>query len=588
MRVSYNWLRELCPGLDLPPARVAECLTSIGLEIESVEEIGAGLEALLVVEVQTIEPHPERERLRLVTVNRGTDSQRVVCGAANVPDPGGKLVLAPLGSTVPSIGELTARKIGGIVSEGMLCSETELGLAETSDGILILDSGAKPGTPFIEAYPEARDTVFEIGVTPNRPDALGHVGIARDLAARLGLAFQIAKVPEMRATADEKLSALFAVDNQSKERCPHYGAAAVLDVCIAPSPAWLRWRLQALGIRPISNVVDVTNLLLLEYGQPLHAFDLDLLRGKQIVIRQAKAGEAFATLDGVERKLDSDDLVICDGGGPVALAGVMGGANTEIRDTTTRVLLECAYFMPTGVRRSARRHGMHTESSHRFERGTDHGGVSHVLERAAQYLTELGSGKRVPGSIHEKGADITLPQIEFRSARLDALLGVSVPFDEALEALERLGLQVKSRDAARAVIQGASHRPDIAIEADLIEEVARIRGLDTIPTVLPKIAPQAPRPTGRVERAARRAAASVGLSEAITYSFVAPKDLERIRAPKAVVELEYPLSEERSVRLQILWPGPYLMHSFSFVKNLIVYSVIYDHPRVQIRHPLFF
>ncbi len=349
------------------------------------------------------------------------------------------------------------------------------------------------------------------------------------------------------------------MDNQDTERCPEYGAAVVLDVAIAPSPDWVRWRLYSLGVRPISNVVDVTNLLLLGFGQPMHAFDLDRVRDSRIVVRRARQGEPFTTLDGVERVLDADDLVICDGAGPSALAGVMGGADSEIKDSTRRVLLECAYFTPRGVRRTSRRHALHTESSFRFERGVDWGAIPAVLEHAKALLAELAGGAPVPGAIRAGGAPLAVPRMRLRSKRLDALLGVHVPFDDATRTLTRLGLEVgatEEHDGDRAVdVTGASWRPDLAREVDLIEEVARVRGMESIPTLLPAIAPQPPRTAGKLERSVSEIAQGIGLSEALTYAFVSGRELSAVSAPAPVVSLANPLTEERSVMRTSLLPG---------------------------------
>lgn len=556
MRVSHRWLRELLPGLDLSPARVAERLTAAGLEVESITPFGAGLDPVLVAEVRALEPHPRRANLRLVTVDLGDRQERVVCGAPNVPDPGGLVVLAPLGAHLPAVGmTLTARDIGGVTSEGMLCSESELGIGAGSDGILILPLGsARPGDRFNEAFP-ASDTLYEIGVTPNRPDALGHVGVARELAALLGLPFTLPTFAAPKAWAAGDVASLIAVDNREPERCPHYAAAAVLDVTVAPSPLGLQWRLTSLGVRPVSNVVDVTNLLLMLYGQPLHAFDLDRVRGSRIVVRRATPGEPFVTLDGVARDLVDDDLMICDGEAPSALAGVMGGQHSEIRAETRRVLIECAYFAPRGVRRSSRRHGLHTESSHRFERGVDHGRVGHVLEHARAWLAELAGGSPVPGEVHARGALPAPHDIELRTARATALLGRDVTLSEATDTLTRLGFVEVARSADSVTVRSATWRPDVTREVDLIEEVARVRGLDAIPTVLPAIQPSAPRRTGLIERELVRAAQSLGLFEALTYSFVSARDLAAVRAPESVVTLDHPLSEERSVLRTSLLPG---------------------------------
>ncbi len=558
MRVSYSWLKELLPDLDATAGEVAARLTSLGLAVDGVIPFGAS-EDVRVVAVRQVEPHPSRDKLRLVTVDVGNGrEERIVCGAPNVPEPGGMVVLAPLGTHLPAIGlTIEARPIGGVPSAGMLCSEQELGLSESAEGIVVFSPGSTaPGTRLVDYVPAARDTVFDLAITPNRPDALGHLGVARDLAASFGIPLSPPKSAEPRRTTALALNKLVTVEVDDLERCPIYAAAVVDDVTIGPSPDWLRYRLQALGIRSISNVVDITNLLLLEFGQPMHAFDHALVRGGRIVVRRAKPGEPFTTIDGVERKLDPDDLVIADAEGPTALAGVMGGIASEIRATTRRVLLECAYFTPRGVRRTSRRHGLSTEASYRYERGVDHGAIPAVLDRAKALLAELSGGAIVPGSIVVQGPPIPAPTVRLRSSRLDALLGTPVPFAEASAILGRLGFAVsaaKEPGALDAVVP--SWRPDVSREVDLIEEVARVRGLDQIPTVLPATKPEEPRPALRLERHLAREAVSLGLSEAITYSFVSEKDLALVHAEPAFVALRNPQTEDRQVMRTSLLPG---------------------------------
>ncbi|MCC6557754.1 MAG: phenylalanine--tRNA ligase subunit beta [Polyangiaceae bacterium] len=563
MKASHAWISALVPGLDASPRELAERYTRAGLEVEGIEELGAGTRDVVIAEVRKVEPHPARAKLRLVTVDRGGAEQRIVCGAPNVPDPGGLVALAPLGTTLPAVGmTLTAREIGGIVSEGMLCSEVELGLVasvkkDADPGILVLEPrSAKPGTPLREAVPGVHDWILDISLTPNRPDCLGHVGLAREAAALFGKALG-AHGPDApaRVVTDTAIGKHVSVTNEDPERCPMYGAAMVVDVTIGPSPGWLRYRLESLGIRSISNVVDVTNLILLEFGHPMHAFDLDLVRGASIVVRRARPGEVLATLDGVERRLDPDALVIADAEGAVALAGVMGGAGSEIRATTRRVLLECAYFTPRGVRRASRRHGVHTESSHRFERGVDPDDIPDVLAQAASLMTALGRGAAVPGSILAGPGVPARPPIRLRARRMSALLGVEVPLAEATATLERLGCEVAARTEEAVDLAPPSHRPDLHLEADLIEEVVRVRGLDSVPAALPAIRPQAPRATGLSEARARRAAIEVGLSEAITYAFVSPKEIAALGLPPAGVTLLNPLGEDRSVMRTTLLPG---------------------------------
>jgi phenylalanyl-tRNA synthetase beta chain len=552
-------------------AEVATRFTHAGLEVEGITEYGAGTELCLVVRVTGIRPHPTKSGLRLVTVDRGGgQAQEVVCGAPNVPDPGGLVVLAPLGTHLPAKNlTIAPRAIGGVTSEGMLCSESELGLSDDHGGIIVLPMGtAEPGTPFAEAVPNARDTVFEIGLTPNRPDGLGHVGLARELAALLDIPFTLPDTGAAAKTADVETKALCAISVEDAERCPHYGAAGAIDVTIAPSPLWLKYRLQALGVRSISNVVDITNLVMLEYGHPMHAFDLDRVRpadAPRILVRRAKEGETMVTLDGVTRTLVVDDLVICDGEGPVALAGVMGGESSEIRSSTKRVLYECAWFDPRGVRRTARRHGMHTESSHRFERGVDPGDVARVLDRAVALTTTLAGGAATRGRVHVQGTRVAAEpeppartKVRFRGRRVHDLTGVDVPFSESAAILKRLGCEMVTPDAAKDEheVLVPTHRPDIGREADLVEEVIRVHGMDSVPADLPRI--RASRDVGGREELARRAkeiCAAVGLSEAITFSFTSGRVLEALGAPPPAVRLENPMAEHQSVLRTTLLVG---------------------------------
>lgn len=568
MKISVAWIRSLLPGLDASAAEIAERLTRSGLEVEEVITYGAASKNVFVAEVVEITPHPEREKLNLVTVERGDGRQVVVCGAPNVPAAGGRVALAPVGTVLPAMKapdgspgglRLEARKIGGILSEGMLCSEVELGLVDGAgkgDGILVLTGNKSAlGTPLAEAMPATYDTILEIGVTPNRPDALGHIGVARDVAALFELPFA---PPEADApakiAAGTKVNDVASVTIEDTERCPHYGAAVVTDVKIGPSPDWLRYRLESLGIRAISNVVDVTNLVLLEFGHPMHAFDLDLLPKGRIVVRRAEDGEKMTTLDGVERELVADDLLITDGERGVALAGVMGGESTEIRDTTNRVLLECAYFAPRGIRRTSRRHGLHSESSHRFERGVDPEAVPDVLAHAASLLTRLCGGSAVPGSIMAGVAPAPRRQIRLRHAKMTALLGLDLTLERASAILERLGCEV-TRRADELEVAAPSFRPDLLREEDLIEEVMRIHGIDTIPTTYRALVPGVGRSTPTMEDRVRNVAADLGLSEALTYGFVAPRELEALGAPASPVRLQNPLTEDRSVMRTSLLVG---------------------------------
>ncbi len=560
MKASYNWIRALVPGLTASPEELAARLIAGGLAVDAMDVFGAGIAPCVIAKVVAIRPHPTKSGLRLVTVDAGTKTQEVVCGAPNVPEPGGLVVLAPLGTHLPAKGmTIETRTIAGVVSEGMLCSEQGLGLAEAGGedhGIIVLPEGTgTPGTRFIDAVPSAQDTIFELDLTPNRPDALGHLGIARDAAALFGIPWRPPAPPPPAKSAPGAVAATVKISIEDGERCPHYFAGAVLDVTIGPSPMHVRYRLAALGMRPISNVVDITNLVMLLYGHPLHAFDLDQIRGGAIIVRRAKAGETLKTLDGVDRTLSADDLVICDGEGPLVLAGVMGGVHSGVTAATKRILLECAYFEARGIRRASRRHGLHTESSHRFERGVDHGDTAHALAEAEALVIELAGGAAIKEPALVVAKEQARLTVSLRSGRLDKVLGVQVPFGETKAILVNLGFDVTGDDKAlQAVVP--THRPDVSREEDLIDEVLRVRGIDSVPTVLPAIRRSTVESTSEeLLRRTRAAAVELGLFETLLYSFTSARALELAKMPASTVTLKNPLSEHQSVMRTSLLPG---------------------------------
>ena len=565
MKASYNWIRELVPGLTASASELATRLTSAGLEVEGQATFGGGLDTCLIVTITAARPHPQRANLQLVTIDGGSfGSKELVCGAPNVPPPGGLVVLAPVGTHLPAKNlTIEPRAIAGITSEGMLCSEAELGIGEDASGILVLPpKSAAPGTPILEAFPFLRDVIYEINLTPNRPDGLGHLGLAREAAALLEITWS---PPAPGAIAREQpgdVRQVVKITIEDGEGCPHYGAALVEGVTIRPSPLWVRARLSSLGVRPIANVVDVTNLVMLETGHPLHAFDLATLAGPAIVVRRAREGEKYTTLDAVERTLAADDLVIADGAKAVALAGVMGGQNTEIRATTNRVLLECAYFAPRVIRRAARRHGMHSESSHRFERGIDWNDTARTLARAAELVVALSGGTALAGRAIVEEKKLERAVVKIRSERLAKLLGAPVPMQEIASIIERLGFEITARTEGELTTRAPSHRPDVTREVDIIDEIARTRGLDAIRAVLPAMRPAARPVRGKVGASredvlqkTRAVAVELGLSEALIYGFVSRRSLEIIGAPAPVVEIVNPLTEAQAVMRTSLLPG---------------------------------
>lgn len=592
MIVSHRWICELV-GIEVSAEEMAEKLTAAGLEVEGMHRFEVP-DGVVVAEVVSMRPHPARDSLRLVTVAHGEGQQEVVCGAPNVPEPGGKVLLAKLGASLPPSepgGDrfvIASRDIGGIPSEGMLCSESELGIGAAGEGIFVFDRldpslGPPVGTPLAEALPVG-DIAIEIGLTPNRPDCLGHVGVARDLAAMLRVPFAppeggsppafaesvrtVVPVSENvvtlpfsggREVALEDVDASlgpFSLTVADAERCPRYGAAFVLGVKVRRSPFWLRYRLHVLGLRSISNLVDATNLVMLERGHPIHGFDLEKLRGRRIEVRVARDGEKLTTLDDVERTLNADDLLICDGEGPVAIAGVMGAANSEIGPETRNVAIECAYFDPRSVRRTSRRLGLHTDASHRFERGVDPSDAVAVLARAAALMAEVGGGVALTDAVDAYPTPITGPTIHLRHAALEGLLGTAIAADVPPRVLEALGCVVSPVESGWDVT-APTWRPDLGREADLIEEVVRIHGYEHVPTEVPRVRPSrdGTAPRLKFERALRESAAAAGLHEAITMSFLSRAQLASARAPSDAVELDNPLSEERAVMRTSLLPG---------------------------------
>ncbi len=585
MKGSYRWLRELT-GIDASASEMADALTRVGNEVEEIEAVGGGLEHVVVAEVRSWERVEGKDKLRLVTVNDGEGERQVICGAPNVPDAGGRVLLAKPGAVLPGDFAIAERKVGGVVSSGMLCSETELRVGEDTAGILVLGE-SDPGVPG-QLASEAlglEDWILEIGLTPNRPDCLGHIGLARDLAAAFRVRFAMpdpGSPKRLLAAAPAAVGAMelavaeagaqgidvvapnadyptaIGVTLEDTTRCPRYAAAVMHGVTVKRSPFWLRYRLHNLGVRPIDNVVDVTNLIVHELGHPTHAFDLRKLRGHEIRVRTAKAGETMATLDDVERTFTDDDLLICDGEGPVAVAGVMGGANSEIEKDTEAVVLEVAYFDPRSVRRTSRRLGLHTDASHRFERGVDPNGVPYGVRRACALFGDLAGAAAMPVARDEYPTPIAPASIDLDMAYVSGLLGYEVSDDASRRALVAVGCTLGEETDGRVTVSAPTHRPDLTRPEDLVEEVARLEGYDKVPTQLPPL-----RPSGRgyaprlaLGRRLRMASLGAGLLEALNFTFVSEADHARARVDGAnVVRLANPLSEERSVMRTSLLPG---------------------------------
>jgi len=511
-----------------------------------------------VAVVEEKAPHPNADKLSLCRVNDGTAIHHVVCGAQNFKA-GDKVALARIGSILPGDFRIKKSKIRGEESCGMLCSEKELGLADESAGIMVLATDRLLGTPLFDAL-GFRDTIFEIGLTPNRADCLSVIGVAREVAAKLGTTVHFpGHEPD---ETGPPITTVASVSVEDAALCPRYAARYIDGCTIAPSPAWLVNRLEAVGMRSINNVVDVTNYVLMEYGHPLHAFDFSRLAGGKIIVRRAGEGETFRTLDGQERPLLSSDLTIRDGEQAVALGGIMGGENSEITPETTTILLESAWFDPSAIRRTSKRLGLHTESSHRFERGADIGIVRRALDRAAALIAELAGGTVAKGTLDVYPHQVRPRQVALRLERVNAILGTKLAVPELLDIFTRLQFQSQEIEPGVLTVTVPSFRVDIEREIDLIEEVARLHGFNAIPGTMPTARVFSDRPPLRqkVEKELRDLVTTHGFSEVVNFSFFAADLLDKLLLAqedprRETIRLLNPLSDDLAVMRSTLLPG---------------------------------
>ena len=551
MRVPLSWIRDFTPVEESTDVVVA-ALNQLGLEVEGVDEPGREIAGVRVARILDVLPHPNADRLQLADIEFGDGSTRVVCGAPNIAT--GMLVpFAAAGIRLPGGITLERRTIRGETSDGMILSAAELGLGDDHSGIVELPSDAEIGAEVRDVL-GLDDVIFDVSVTPNRPDAMCVVGVARELAAHFQLPLEI---PNPVAPTEPSGRDDVTVAIEDPERCPRY-VARVATVTPSPSPPWIARRLVKAGVRSINSIVDVTNYVLLERNQPLHAFDLDRLAGSGIVVRTADDGERITTLDGVERTLEATDLLICDAHrAPQALAGIMGGSNSEISDETRSILLEAAYFEPMGIARSSKRLKLRSESSARFERGIDPDAVGSSAERALELLGETADARVDPLVLDEQPIARVRPQITVRTSRVNAVLGTGLSDTDIVDALAPLGIETEGdTDAIVATIP--SWRPDLTREIDLVEEVARRVGFDEIGRTVPETHGQIGglTPRQRARRAVADALVGAGLSEAVTLSLVAPDDLERSGAPvDRMVAASNPLRAEESVLRTRILPG---------------------------------
>ncbi|MCY4225750.1 MAG: phenylalanine--tRNA ligase subunit beta [Bacteroidetes bacterium] len=485
MKISYNWLTKYV-NHQWPPQQVGNALTMSGLEVEHVDQIGLSLDGVIVGQILSVQSHPNADRLRLCEVTLGEpQSLQIVCGAPNV-EVGQHVAVATVGTTLTLHGKsikIKKAKIRGEISTGMICAEDELGLSDDHDGIMVLSDHSVIGEPLLDYLHRecdlTEDVCFDLSITPNRPDATCHIGVARDLAALRDVPLRLPDITPPSSTGD--MDQHLDVEIHCPELCGRYTAMMVQNVTVAPSPPWLQRRLESVGLRSINNVVDITNFVMYECGQPLHAFNYDLISNKQIVVRSSVSGEEFITLDEKHHVLDSGVALICDGHQPIAIGGIMGGKNSEVDDSTTNILIESAWFDPSGTRRSAKSLGISTDASYRFERGVDAQLQPWAAMRAVQLINEIAGGSVVNGIIDIHPHPQPLPTLDLRLSRIHAILGIEITHRHVTQILVSLGFHVDEKTDGVLSCTVPSHRPDIFGEIDLIEEIARIHGYDQIP-----------------------------------------------------------------------------------------------------------
>lgn len=547
MKISYNWLSEFI-NLELSPEETAEKLTLIGLEVEEVSSYGSKLEGVVIGEVLHVKEHPNADRLQICSVNLGDEEVQIICGADNVAA-GQKVPVATVGTTLPIETEngepftIRKAKLRGEKSTGMICAEDELGLGEDHSGIMVLDESLKPGTPLHKAIDLYQDTVIDIEITPNRPDATCHLGVARDLAAALSL--DLYKPFETDFEAAEPLLEI-DIDIKTPEKCPRYVGKLIKGVTIEESPSWLQNRLKVLGIRPVNNIVDITNYVMFELGQPLHAFDADTIKGNSIVIKDFDEEIKFETLDHVERTCSAGTLFICDEQDPIAIAGVMGGVDSEVSDQTKNVLIESAYFDPATIRKTAKEQVLQTDASYRFERGIDPQLQRIAAERAAQLIADICNGDIIDGCTDVHPVKTEPHLLELRKSYVNRLLGTDFTVDQIVVILDGLELDLINRNDESITYKIPTFRPDLEREVDLIEEVGRLYDYNRIPP--PEhgkfTSPEPLTEWEKLRTKAKEAAKGLRFREIYSNSLMPEADAEWLGELEGMIHTLNPISKE--------------------------------------------
>lgn len=554
MKISYQWLRDYVEIDDLTPEQLGGLLADAGVPVEVFTPLNLGVKGVVIGHVLETRPHENADKLRVCTVDAGTGEHlQIVCGAPNVA-PGQKVPVAVIGAELPNDFKIKKAKLRGIESQGMLCSAKEIGMdikllpKEQTEGLYILPSDAPIGADVTD-YLYLNDVVLELELTPNRSDLLNYRGVAYEVAALLGREVKLNEAQRAEASGDSPVSVKIESEN-----CSKYAAQVIQGVKVGQSPLWLQAKLLAVGVRPINNVVDVTNFVMFELGQPLHAFDLSKVAERTIIVRQAQAGEKHVTLDGVERTLDASMLVIADPEKVIGLAGVMGGENSEVDDNTTTIVLESAYFDASTTRKTGKALGLYSEAQKRFEKGMiDQAMVVNAMLRAAELIVELAGGEIVGKPTEVVAKEIEPSVLPLRAERVNRLLGTEIAEAEMIAILKRLGFAVSDQKVDGAhLVTAPTRRPDMAKEADLIEEIARVYGYDQIPVTLPEgpLVQGQLTPIQKLRGTARELLIHMGLTEVVTYSFINIANYEKLGLATAGYEnqlkLMHPLSEERN------------------------------------------
>lgn len=546
MLISLDWLKQYV-DIKEDIKELENTLTMIGQEVEAIEEQGKELAKVVIGQITEYGKHPEAEKLTLLKVNIGEEEElQIVCGAPN-HKLGDKVVVATIGAVLPGDFKIKKSKIRGVESQGMLCSEVELGLGNDGDGIIILPEDAPLGVEY-RVYKKLNDVIFELEITPNRPDCLSYIGIAREIAAYYGRKIKCPEF-ESKKIIESINTGHIDVRIEDKERCKRFSGKVIKNIKVQESPEWLKNRLISMGLKPINNVVDATNYILFECNQPLHAYDLTKINDRKIIVRKSLNGEKIVTLDGVERELNKGELIIADAEKPLGIAGIMGGESSKVTEETTEIFLECAYFTPENIRKTSKELGLSSDSSYRFERGLDIENTAEVLERAADLISQLTGGEVLEGCIDKYIEKYEKIEIPLNIEKLRKFMGKNIEIDVVGKILTNLGINIKTLNSTTIIATPPSYRGDLTRTADLYEEIIRMYGFDNIENKMPEenVRPGVKDSMTVVVDEAKEILAKLGLQEVINYSFISKDAIKMLGITEPTLEITNPISDDMAV-----------------------------------------